>query len=757
MSKKQKLAILSALALASALVIFGDAGIAAQEVEAAGGDMAVQASAAGKVVVATDGSGDYTSIQDAVDDLQPSEILVMPGEYKEDIRVARSVTIRSYDGPLTTVVSGTAPGQTDTVRVSPGSTVVLEGLTITNGQDGIEIEKGAHVTLRNCVLWGNQANGVKIADKWPALQPPTTLIHNCVIFRNDGSGIWVGYKDGDAYAYPPLTVRNSVIVMNGIWGITLTYADPRNTSISLDYNCYAGNVSGPHDGRIGPGKDVQEGPHTIYGGPQFIDPDHGDFRLLSTSPCINAGSPGWGSMDPDGTQNNMGAYGGPWCLTFFENPTDGPIVRNVRVSPGSVPQGSLLIIEADGSVRQSALSKTECDTLQIGGTDMRIWNSIAFAVAGVVLLTSFGSVCRAEGTVAGAEYFVDEDPGPGAALALSPSDGAWDANSETATQSVDTSGLSVGPHLLGVRFRKSDGTWSYMRKTWFYVTGPTILDSAEWFVDIDPGKGQGTPIGLPADGVWDEPEEEVRLDSVDVSQLSTGVHTVFVRFRDSDGNWGLTRRASFEVRPDPYIVAAEWTTDPSFEPATTNEMYTWDGQFDGAAEELVSDEVDLTSYDCVYVRVQDNLGRWSSRGGLVREEAGEWVFDPILAWNRENMLALNGFLCIYSTYDDWVAFGRPACWGFPPFGSGCQCDGDADGKHSGVPFRCRVFTGDLNVLVENWRKKITDPTLNPCADLDHKDSGPPFRFRVFTQDLGILVDNWKKKDADLAGDCPRPE
>lgn len=108
-----------------------------------------------------------------------------------------------------------------------------------------------------------------------------------------------------------------------------------------------------------------------------------------------------------------------------------------------------------------------------------------------------------------------------------------------------------------------------------------------------------------------------------------------------------------------------------------------------------------------------------------------------------------------SAFSDWVAVGKPECWCPPPRGSGYQCDGDADGKTSGFPFSYRVFIGDLALIAENWRKKIDDPTLNPCADIDHKDSGFPFKYRVFTNDLAILVRNWKKTDAELTGDCPR--
>ena len=115
------------------------------------------------------------------------------------------------------------------------------------------------------------------------------------------------------------------------------------------------------------------------------------------------------------------------------------------------------------------------------------------------------------------------------------------------------------------------------------------------------------------------------------------------------------------------------------------------------------------------------------------------------------------FPCAYSTYNDWLALGKPDCWCEPPYGSGYQCDGDADGTDSGFPFHYRVFIGDLARIVDNWQKKIDDPTLNPCADVDHKDSGFPFHYRVFIKDLATIVENWMKKDKDLPGNCPRPE
>ena len=71
-------------------------------------------------------------------------------------------------------------------------------------------------------------------------------------------------------------------------------------------------------------------------------------------------------------------------------------------------------------------------------------------------------------------------------------------------------------------------------------------------------------------------------------------------------------------------------------------------------------------------------------------------------------------------------------------------------------FEYRIYDKDLNLIVENWRRKVNEALLDPCADIDHK-SETFFDYRVYGKDLAMVVTNWKKKNADLAGDCPRPE
>lgn len=321
----------------------------------------------GVVVVAPDGSGDYTCIQAAIDDYSVTEILVMPGVYDENIVITKDLIIRAYDGPLMTILDGSkhrrwtkgcggqSVAQDNVIEINKALNVTIEGLCVTNGTCGINILDDDRVTLRNCVFWANQNYGIQIQDNWTWEHGPRTTIYNCVCVDNGASGIFVGQYHGNwgTDYCPVVLVRNSILIANIGWGIRLSQADniQNASNISLDYNCCTGNNSANYGPGTGPGQPIPDGAHSFTDSPYFVRGNVGDFRLASWSPCIDAGAPGAGFMDPDGTTNDVGAYGGPGAATFFENPTDGPIVRELTVTPGSVPQGSTLRIRAKGSVR----------------------------------------------------------------------------------------------------------------------------------------------------------------------------------------------------------------------------------------------------------------------------------------------------------------------------------------------------------------------------------------------------------------------
>ena len=108
-----------------------------------------------------------------------------------------------------------------------------------------------------------------------------------------------------------------------------------------------------------------------------------------------------------------------------------------------------------------------------------------------------------------------------------------------------------------------------------------------------------------------------------------------------------------------------------------------------------------------------------------------------------------------NSYNDWVTMGKPDCWCASPYGNGYQCDGDADNATETL-LKYRIYNNDYWKLMSNWRKKITDPTLDACADIDHKDE-TALKYRVYNNDYWKMMSNWRKKDSQLPGNCPRSE
>jgi hypothetical protein len=126
----------------------------------------------------------------------------------------------------------------------------------------------------------------------------------------------------------------------------------------------------------------------------------------------------------------------------------------------------------------------------------------------------------------------------------------------------------------------------------------------------------------------------------------------------------------------------------------------------------------------------------------------------------------------YSTYFDWLTFGKPKCWcsaasiSTPPedisdtgpanYTAGdYQCDGDANTDRENPGLKWRVSASDLSLVMTNWKRNIS--TANPCADIKHDWENPGLKWRVSAGDLQRLITNWKKNSAQLPGNCPRPE
>ncbi len=167
--------------------------------------------------------------------------------------------------------------------------------------------------------------------------------------------------------------------------------------------------------------------------------------------------------------------------------------------------------------------------------------------------------------VTAAEYFFDTDPGFGHGSSIVVTPGA------DITIPFNPSVLTLGVnafHRLFVRSRDANGRWSLTSSETFYLQAgpppaPTRLTRIEYFLDTDPGFGNGTAVSFTR-GI------DVTVNfTASISALSNGLHVLYVRSQDSLGRWSLTNSQLFfrdasASRTAPNVTAAEYffDTDP---------------------------------------------------------------------------------------------------------------------------------------------------------------------------------------------------
>lgn len=131
------------------------------------------------------------------------------------------------------------------------------------------------------------------------------------------------------------------------------------------------------------------------------------------------------------------------------------------------------------------------------------------------------------------EYFFDTDPGRGLGTQLS-----FAGTSQILSiGEISTAGLDNGLHFLYVRCRNAEGYWSLNCIKTFYKTPTTIspIVAAEYFVDNDPGPGNGTPLSFtnPA------PNDYFLDFELSDAFVNPGVHLFFVRVKNQAGYWSM--------------------------------------------------------------------------------------------------------------------------------------------------------------------------------------------------------------------------
>lgn len=134
-----------------------------------------------------------------------------------------------------------------------------------------------------------------------------------------------------------------------------------------------------------------------------------------------------------------------------------------------------------------------------------------------------------------AEYFFNQDPGIGSGIQV-----ALQSEEDEMKLTANVSELRDGLHTIYVRIQDENGNWSLSQKALFYklnggaINGPSTISEIEYFFDSDPGIGNGLSF-LP---LSNNDNDQITF-AADISSIDNGLHTIYVRTKDSFGRWSL--------------------------------------------------------------------------------------------------------------------------------------------------------------------------------------------------------------------------
>ena len=204
------------------------------------------------------------------------------------------------------------------------------------------------------------------------------------------------------------------------------------------------------------------------------------------------------------------------------------------------------------------------------------------------------------------EYFIDIDPGTGHGVSLSLPDTNYKAHLEF-DFGVNTSGLSIGEHVLFIRALDALGQWTELmsRRFTIYEKGEPSVDNLrriEYFFDADPGYGKGFPLLNPRTG------ENTYIMSFE--STVPGYHLLSIRAQDEAGCWSQTLSRPIYVVNPVAVKKMEYffDTDPGDGKATTINVANASSPF---AFEIPVTGLPVGAHK-LYIRAMGSDGLWCS-------------------------------------------------------------------------------------------------------------------------------------------------
>lgn len=247
-------------------------------------------------------------------------------------------------------------------------------------------------------------------------------------------------------------------------------------------------------------------------------------------------------------KSNTGLWGHHFQRVFYMTTIGGPDIAQAEYFFDTDPgrgNGQPLSINT-GSIVSQTLS-VPVNGLTSGFHQLYIRVKNTDGVWGQYQTRSFlvTNAATGNGDITAIEYFFDSDPGKGNGTSIPVS-----ANSSVSQViAIPASGLTPGFHQLYLRAKNTQQIWSHYQTRSFIVapvtTGSGKIAAAEYFVDNDPGNGNGTAIAI-----------NPPIDSVDQTfmfaapaGLTEGIHQLYIRVKNEQGKWSMYQRSSFTVKP----------------------------------------------------------------------------------------------------------------------------------------------------------------------------------------------------------------
>ncbi len=195
-----------------------------------------------------------------------------------------------------------------------------------NGWRGIEFDgtfvgQFPELAIVNNVVFDNPGDGIQLHNTRSEI-----WVANNIVFGNDASQIDLDLEGGEFEN--PVVINNVIdgqeqnvtglnvlgrwseqilnnIIVNCNVGINNGAGGNPEVDFQLIFNC-----DPPLEGCQDANDDI------IDADPEFVDDANGDYHLLWDSPAINEGDPDEDCDDPDGSDNDMGGFGGPRADDF---------------------------------------------------------------------------------------------------------------------------------------------------------------------------------------------------------------------------------------------------------------------------------------------------------------------------------------------------------------------------------------------------------------------------------------------------------